>query len=314
MEPENTTTPEAKQRKRFTRSRVLLGMVVLCLLLWSIKAIHHALQPKYQGKTAQEWFEEAKIIHTIHHIDVVPNDPGFLALTAMGTNAVWYVWHEYEREAGPATIWVMDIWRYYILGEKFSYADYLAERCDRAWILLSSMGQATECLVPELVDRVDGTDVMQSVVAANWLGNLKHNPSLSVPALIRALNQTPRIPTNNHSVYIRALGQFRSQAESALPLLMELHDSPAIKREEQLQLAAAIFQIDGSLPEPKYINRIFDPDDLKKSRYILFDSQIEHQPPTNAIPFLLNFSQGLTNEIHALLIKNAIRKIDPKAE
>ncbi|MGV3756655.1 MAG: hypothetical protein ACO1QS_14830 [Verrucomicrobiota bacterium] len=86
-----------KPRPRLTFARLFLGFATLCLLVWCLKTVHYALQPKYQGKTAEEWFalidthgqSGSNGILAISH-----DDPAVRALKQLGSAPVRFLWRE----------------------------------------------------------------------------------------------------------------------------------------------------------------------------------------------------------------------------
>lgn len=300
----STSTSTAPSRARRLRTRALWTIITLCLLLLSIKAIHHALQPQYQGKTAEEWFAEAKISTYPHGIYVPTNDPGVDALRAMGTNAVQYLWLEYTGQI-PSDTPLMDAWKRYALSAQHEVEKARKEQQFRAQIMLCFFGPETECLIPELVSRLDSMDRETAEDAARWLGTLRQRPEVSVPALVRALKQSRS--ASKQSTLIWALSEFESEAQAALPLLLTLYDVSGTGTEEQIKIAAAIVRIDTAAGSPSHLDRVIDPDDMHKTTGILFALEV-NRTHSNAIPALLKFSDSLTNREHANSMKQFIRQ------
>lgn len=88
---ENTATQVVKG-PRLTRSRLLVGFVGLCLLLWGINAIHHAMLPKYRGKTMAEWFNEIRCdVDRKTGYFVLVNDPAAQAFNHFGESGIVYL-------------------------------------------------------------------------------------------------------------------------------------------------------------------------------------------------------------------------------
>ncbi len=299
-----TANSDSGKRAKFLRRRWLWGGAALCLLLWGSKAIHRDQPPKYQGKTAQEWFAEAKISTYPHHIYVPTNDPGVDALRAMGTNAVQYLWLEYTGQI-PSDTPLMDAWKRYALSAQHEVEKARMEQQFRAQIMLHFFGPETECLIPELVSRLDSVDREIAEDAARWLGSLRQRPDLSVPALLRALKQSRS--TAKQSTLIWALSEFEDEAQAALPLLLTLHDSPKTGDDEKIRIAASIIRIDTAAGSTSHLARVIDPDDVPKTTGILFALEM-NRTHSNTIPALLKFSDSLTNKEHADSMKRFIRQ------
>jgi len=149
-----------KPRHRLTPTRLLLVFVGLCLLLWDIKAIHHALQPKYQGKTAQEWFEEAREIAQTEGREVIAREkharqPAVVALKSLGATAVWYLWKEVNHKDSTLTVWGWELHDRITGKGRMSRG---GERQSKAYDLLVLMENVPEAFIAELAEEARGTD------------------------------------------------------------------------------------------------------------------------------------------------------------
>lgn len=152
---------------RFARSRVLLGFVTVCVLVWGIKAIHYAMQPKYDGKTASEWFEEAKgFDFSTENRQGRYQQPAVIALKGLGTNAVWYLWKETNRTNSTLTTLGWKVYDRIAKKESLISRDKVRQR--KAYELLILMDNIPEAFILELAKDVRGTDASKARQAI-WL-------------------------------------------------------------------------------------------------------------------------------------------------
>jgi hypothetical protein len=308
MEPENTTTPESKQHKRFTRSRVLLGMVVLCLLLWSINAIHHAKQPKYQGKTAEEWFGEYELIR-----EFSLRETSAEAFRNLGTNGVWFLWKEYCRKDSKPTAWIM-AQKDRLLGIKrpwWANSHELERQC-KAMFLLRELGANAEPLIPEILSKLSSCNPDEASTMAYLLGTIQRQPEIAVPAIHQSLLSTNLNISQRINNYI-SLAKFGDKAKSSLPELKARFTNPVYTNNgENLHLARAILLINGPGPElGLFTNNLVFGDFMKSYSSI---SRME-SCGTNARPaaaVLIRFAQTLTNEFDSNQVMQTVRIIDPE--
>ncbi len=97
-----TTANQTVAPKRKTLWRYLAAFATLCLLLWSIKAIHHAIQPKYQGKTMGDWFDEIRCdVDRKFGYSTLLNDPAAQAFSHFGEPGAIYLAEQIQPEVSP---------------------------------------------------------------------------------------------------------------------------------------------------------------------------------------------------------------------
>lgn len=286
---------------------VLLAFVGLCLLLLSINAIHYALQPKYQGMTIDEWFADFHIVPFCGtgtpKVNRWPDTP----FNQFGTNAAMYLWSERNRSEGNLANWFWNV-----KAHRLNSAEQIddAHRRYNAGICLLGIGELAQPLIPELIQRVDGQDIDEAKFAAQLLGTIHQSPELCVPALIRAIEQTNRIPQHDHAIYTSALASFGRQAESALPALLQLHAmAKRDKTADEFQIALTLLEIDQGKFLDQYWTSILNPsNEVASLRRLSAYADIGYVPPESAHK-LEQYSQTITNESHAKLLQKAARVI-----
>lgn len=136
---------------KFMRHRWLWGVVIVCLLLWSIKAIHHARQPKYQGKTAQEWFAEFNTYQNatnLTELSASVTNAAFRAFQNFGPEEARFLWGEYTHRDSAFKSWCIKNAFAWSAGRWRIDSEHV--RHFKAGFLLSAMGSKAECLLPEL--------------------------------------------------------------------------------------------------------------------------------------------------------------------
>ncbi len=307
MEPENTTAPEAKPRKRFTGSRVLLGIVGACLLLWSIKAIQHAMQPKYQGKTAAEWFADAKRADELCELNPedLRRDPTVEAFRHLGTNGVWFLRREHIRKPSKTAALLVGLWEEYV-SKKRQYFHYGVRQKIQARQLLIGLGPQSDPLIPLLVDQLASPDQDESVDALILLAHLHRRADIVVPALVKQLQQA-----HQKTHYLWGLSEFGPEASAAVPALRELLARPKISPEEKAEIAYAILKINGAGPELEFITAHIKYADYENSSLAI--ERLGQLGPIaeTATPALISFARTLTNSIYSNRVMHIIHKIDP---
>jgi len=295
--------------KRLARSRLLLGFLVLCLLLLGTKAIHHAMQPKYQGKTVEEWFAAYEWKFRLDCIEP-PNRAPDTPFRHFGTNAVIYLWSERNRSEGKLANWLWNV-----NAGRLNPAAQINDDIRRlqAEICLLQTGDLALPLIPDLVPRVDGQDIDESFYAAQLLGQIHQAPEICVPALLRAIEQTNRIPSRHQMVYVQALKCFGSRAEAALPALLKLHTTAKLQKStDAFLLAVTLLEIDQGKNLPHYWTSVVDPSDQRKSLMLLWAYADSGEISPESASALLQYSQTVTNEAHAELLRKAARVISSR--
>jgi len=293
-----------KPRSCITFTRVLLGFITLGLLVWCLKTIHHVLQPKYQGKTAEEWF--AAYTWTgkpIEEANAVPFEH-------LGTNGVWFLWGEYCRKDSKPTVWLMRIRD--VFTKDLWAPSHEQDRHFRASAMVLKLGPMAEPLIPAILSRMTATDPDEATSMAYLLGNIQRRPEIVVPALQLSLRSTNWTSTQRIRT-ILALSQFGSHAKPALPMLQGWLADPAYTTNgANPYLATAILRINGPGPELALLTNNLVPGDYDKSmKYItLIDSAGTNASP--AAPVLLQFAGTLTNETEIKTVRDTIHKIDPQ--
>lgn len=284
---------------------------MLCLLLWGIKAIHHAMQPKYQGKTAGEWFAEAKPkeLFGVKRDEEFAKEPSTIALQNLGTNAVWYLWAELNRKDSVWTTWGWEL--HDRLTKKERYFSNEEERHDKAHDLLVLMQAVPEGLTIELARRARGKNTKEARQAIGLLGRLKKHPDIAVSALIEGLQDEKR-----YMPAVEALIAFGSEAKPALPALRNLlaHPFPSINKSSSDFIRRAIIRTDPTAPEFKELADELKPGNMKSSIDAIAEliSIGDIQPEAYAV--LVRFSQTLTNKFKVDEFVNYVRDMEAKTK
>lgn len=308
MEPVTTTTHEAKPRQRPTRSRLLKGMGILCVLFLAAIVIHQNSRPRYQGKTAEEWFGE--VTTSTSGTEFLDQDPAVIGLRHLGTNAVWFLWHETTRKETPVLSSLQK--RLDRLTGRHQNNPPSADRAQTAWVILFVFGPETEVLVPEALERLKSSDPNEAAHAAMLLGRTKQQPEVVVPVILKSLALTNRNGDHRVSHYV-GLKEFGPQAKDAVPVLRAQLAKPKIPNSyEGYWLAKAILTINGPGPEVTYFTTNLVPGNFKLSYPNL--AALESLG-TNARPAtveLHKFMLTLTNAEDTARVQAIIKNIDPE--
>jgi len=252
VEKQETGTEVGKRNplKRWTVRHYLLVILVLGLLWWGESVIERALQPKYHGKTAAEWFESESLRDMIYSSpEATENGPVVVAFKNLGPKGVHYLWEEYTREHSLITDWLEEIVAR-ITGNHDPFLMPSFTEPTKAYFLLLSLGPDAEPIIPELLDLLLIDEPGYGVFTANLLGSIKRQPEVVVPALIKVLTLSKPSP-DDRIVCIRAIGQFGPMAASQLPVLEARLKATGLQREERTVLAGAIWRISGDGTEFK---------------------------------------------------------------
>jgi len=204
--------------RRHALSRLLLGFITLCLFVWGLKTIHYALQPKYQGKTPEEWFADFdpyahSAVKTT--MSVSWDNPPILAFQHFGPDAARFLWREYNHKDSRPLRWLIGKANYWTAGHWI--IESARERNFKAFNLLQAMGPRADCLLPELNARLKSavTDWDRREIL-RLLNEISPKDLSKLPFLIAHLSSTDRNLQVNSLDGLRSLGV---HASSALPAL-----------------------------------------------------------------------------------------------
>jgi len=310
LETDNNGSSHKPGWLRMIHSRWLVGAVLLLAIVIGGKVIHWAMQPKYKGKTVEQWFA-AYTIDGVLRLEEAEGVP----FQKLGTNAVWFLWREYARKDSKPTAWLM-AQKDSLTGKKRIWwaNTHELERQAKALILLRNMGPAAEPLIPEIIPRLASPDLNEAATMAYFLAEINRQPEVVVPAIHRAWLSTNWSFSHSKN-HIAALGKFGPQAKSALPELQSRIGNPALtNRAEIFYLARSILQINGPGPELGVFTNNLVPGDIHKSISALASL---HDVGTNArpaIPVLREFVKTFANDSASqAYIMDVIREIDPEA-
>ncbi|MGV3756658.1 MAG: hypothetical protein ACO1QS_14845 [Verrucomicrobiota bacterium] len=218
-----------KPAPRLMRSRVLLGFVGLCLLLWCVKSIHHAMQPKYQGKTAEEWFKAIKTTYYDKYMptwNIESDDPALIALGAMGENTLPVLRAEFARRESPLKNRFIKLLNNH-LKQKLPL-DSRLERHTKVRHVLFRVKTKADPLVPFFLDQMDSQDPETLKSAVLCLRFINTRPEVVLPVMIPLLG----IRTNDVFYPARlCISSYTNDAQIALPLLLKAtHSTNSFQR------------------------------------------------------------------------------------
>jgi len=199
------------------RHRWLWSVVILCLLLWGIKAVHHAMQPQYQGKTAEEWFDAIQIRkpgqgrneHTYTMLD-----PAVTALAKMDADAVRVIVEKYQQEDSALRRWLIHQVEHYSKGKKLWESQ--EDRRIRAYLVVFELKDKADPLVPLLVHATETDDGMERQRAIVNLGRVTTRPAEALPVLISMLGTSNMF---HRAFALESISAYRNHAEIAVNLL-----------------------------------------------------------------------------------------------
>lgn len=267
------------------------------------------MQPKYEGKTAAEWFAAYTLDDAVR-LDKAEGVP----FQKLGTNAVWFLWGEYTRKDSKATAWLVAQKDRFTGKKRLWWANtHEKERQSKALVLLREMGPASEPLIPEIIPRLKSADLDEAATMAYFLAKIHRQPEVVVPAIHHALLLT-NWSFGQRKNHIAALGMFGPQAKSALPELQSRFGHPAYTNHaEAFYLARAILQINGPGPELGVFTNNLVPGDIHKSTSALSHLRDVGTNAWPAVPVLREFIKTFTNDSDGIYILDVIREIDPEA-
>lgn len=306
MTSEKTST-ELKPKR--LRNNWRIWLLVFFALLLGIKVAHRALQPKYQGKTAAEWFDEVST--TSSGSEFLVNDPAVEGLRHLGTNAVWFLWEERARRESP---WVAALKKQLnrLNRTPRTVPPVDVDRAHAAWLVLLYFGPETKVLIPQALELLKSSDPNEAAHAAMLLGRTQQQAPLIVPAILQSIVMTNRGPDQRVS-HIVALKEFGPEAKAALPYLRaQLAKINVANSYEGYWLAKAILTINGPGPEVGYFTKRLVPGDYQRSFPNLAPLEQLGTNARTAVPELYKFLLTLTNEVDSARVLTVIRKIDPE--
>ncbi|HEY1172856.1 MAG TPA: hypothetical protein VGH19_15920 [Verrucomicrobiae bacterium] len=303
-------TTATKPKAHFIRSRLFLGLAGLCLLLWGIKAIHRATQPKYQGKTTAEWFAEAQFETHDHYfpgIETFETMPSALALKAMGTNGVALLWNEYRH--GESRLWTGLRAEVRALFGNRSPIIYSNER---AYYLLLWLGPEARQLVPQLLQQVDSAKGQDRREALELLASIHSEPELVIPKLI------PIFQDENHATWFRfqaadTIAAYGQQAGICLPMFRQSFAYPKADAWFKRDAALSILRIAGQgQAEAEYLVNLAANRDTDWSSF--FERYKEKLGPVaiQLVPHMVVFSGTLTNSADSNAVMKVVKELDPQ--
>ena len=290
------------------RSRWLFGAVLLLAIVMGGKMIHRAMQPKYEGKTVEEWFADWK-----YRNSEMPEPQRVEVCTNLGTNAVWYLWGEYRRNDSVVTAWIMEKkHRFFGSGYQFE-TSHERQRHLKALSTLHLLGGQCEPLIPEIVKHLKSSNPVEACNMVSLLGSIRQQPDLVVPVIHLSLLST-NWESYQRKLHIDALGKFGPAAKSVLPELQKRFANPAATNQgENHHLARAILRINGPGPElGLFTNGLAAGDFVKSFSDICFLEQVGTNA-RSAAPILRDFMGTLTNESEIRYVIQVIQEIDPEA-
>ncbi len=286
------------------RIGLLAFIFVICLILWGSKA----LQPKYQGKTVEEWFDG--VTTGSSGSEAVSNDPAVIGLRHLGTNAVWFLWRERARKESPMLSALQKRIDQFTGRNKNNPPEF--SRAYTAWVVLLVFGPETEVLIPEALELLKNGQPEEAAHAAMLLGRTRQQAPVIVPALLQSLTMTNR--NGDHRVsHIVGLKEFGPEAKAALPYLRTQLAKAAVSNSyEGYWLAKAILTIDGPGPEVGYFTKNLLPGNYPSSYPALATLEQLGTNARTAAPSVFLFAQTLTNQVDSNRVMEVIRKIDPE--
>lgn len=265
------------------------------------------MQPKYEGKTVEEWFAE----YTID--DVLGQDVHDRPFQELGTDAAWFLWGELTRRDSKATALLM-AYKDKLTGKKRSMFGRTneAERHTKAGHLIGRLGPAAEVLIPEIIVRLKSTDLDEAAEMAFLLGEIRRQPEVVIPEIHQSLLST-NWNFRQHKAHLMALSSFGAQAKAVLPELRSRLVNPAYTNDYvKFSLVNAILKINGPGPElGLYTNGLVSGSYWSNS-IILNHMERAGTNARPAVPFLLQFAKTLTNQAEIDWVIGAVQVIDPE--
>ncbi len=204
----------SRPRTRMTFARLFLGFLALCLLVWCIKVVHHALQPKYQGQTAEEWFATIDPHALNAGLSISHGDPAILAFQHLGPSAARFLWRElHVTDPALKKLFIRK-------AAEWSEGRWLIETSEtrnfKALVALGKMGPAADCLIPELLIRAQSTNHVDCYRGLSLIGHIGTRPEVAVPLFLSNVTSTNPMAFGQS---MAGLEQYGPPASNALPAL-----------------------------------------------------------------------------------------------
>jgi len=294
----------SKSLQRLTRSRVLLGIVGACLLLWSIKAIHHARQPKYAGKTIQQWF-------AIWQKDFEFTEKYKSVFLSLDEPALKFLWQEYNRKDSGPTTWLMAHHQRLFKIKYWGNNHEMHRRVVAYNAFCRASPDALAPFQPAIVARLKTIEPNYSGGLAYLVGLVPQQPETAVPALLESLRETNR-DAGDRIGHLFALGQYGRDAADAVPLLRTMLADTNRHPYERSKLVITILQINGPGPELAYLTNSINSRDYSASISAIYDLKDVGTNAYPALPLLLHLAHNTSNKVVSNSVMEAIRVIDPE--
>ncbi len=310
---DTTSSPKSKAR-RLTRADVLWIIVGVCLAFWGVEVIDHSLQPQYQGKTAQEWFQSASF-REINHVSLAEatNQPVVVAFKHLGPDAVHYLWQKNNRARSHIEDWLGDL-QIRLTGQELDHHPKFDPM--KAYSLLEHMGPAAEPIIPELIEQLLLEEPDYAALAAYLLGSIRTQPETVLPALVKSLTMK-RHSLEDRQACVYALGAYGSAAVPYLPTLRAMLLDPHLSREEKVHIAAATLRISGEVKDLKQaVEEFFTLDPRVEQKDFSVLSHLEALGPLaqEIAPSLLAYSRTTPSVNASNYVINALQTIDPQGK
>jgi hypothetical protein len=204
-----------KPRLGITFTRLALGLAVLCLLVWCLKSIHYALQPKYQGKTAEEWFALVDPHAQLGSgLAISHGDPAIQAFQHLGPSAARFLWRElHVTDTALKKLFIRK-------AAEWSDGRWDIEPSEtrnfKALVALGKMGPAADCLIPELLIHAQSPNRQDAYLGLSLIGHIGTRPEVAVPLFLSNVTSTNPMAFGQS---MAGLEQYGPQASNALPAL-----------------------------------------------------------------------------------------------
>lgn len=289
------------------RHRWLWSVAILCLLLWGTKAIHHAMQPKYQGKTAEEWFAQINIYNppsTNSTVQIVELDPGIQAFKHFGPDAARFVWKELNVQDSLFKTWLIE------QVQRWSDGRWVIESSDvrniKAHVCLDQMGAQADCLMPEIITQAINKDYG----ALQLIGKIGTRTEQTVPLLVTSLSDSDPWIVNASLFSLERIGP---AATNALPALARF--LPLKSGEDRLQIAATMVAIGDASKLSILISEAQNPVSTYQTNALYLLGGLEGKALA-AVPALLQVTtdSGSSPVIRSLVLKTIDRIAPGRAQ
>ncbi len=307
LKPDNQSSPDRKRSRSLSGKIMLLGFVCLCLLFWAVNAVRHAREPKHLGKTAAEWFENASGWPDNVDGKRLMQWPAGIAIKNLGTNAIWFLWQEHLRKDPTVVKHAYRYWDMALRTPKVGYTREEVRQC-KSFQYLCLLGPDCKILLPELLPRLTGEDLEAAQETAYFMGCIRKEPDLVVPALLQSMMMSNRTE-RTREFHLYSLQKYGLQAKSAAEFLRKRLADTSLSKIERMNLAWTILAINGPGPEAKFL--------AEQLRPGIYNSDLLDRLGANgptalpAVPTLIQYAQNATNINHARGVMAIVRQIDP---